>query len=363
MQYKLLLSKLIPKYTKINEPLSKHTTLKIGGPADIFYEPRTTKQLIDAVVVARKENIPITMLGWGSNVLIGDKGIRGLVIRNHSRSITIGQNTKIEGIDSDNEILIQEWKTNNQTDVRWNSATEKEGGRKMYEFSDLDYKEDDKPIVEVTLDSGVDLPFAINHLIYKGITGLQWYGRIPGTIGGAIFNNIHGGTHFIHEIIKEVQVLDSNNNIKIYKKNELHGRYDYSIFHNTKDIILSAKFNMRQGDKKKAIYVSKEWTKRKAMHQPSVSAGCVFQNISVEEKEKNNWPTVSVGYIIEHVLKMKGFHVGDAWISEKHHNFIENKGNATAKDYLTVINEIKKRAKEKLGLELKLEIFLLGEFL
>lgn len=362
MNYQNLISKLNPKHIKINEPLSKHTTVKIGGPADIFYEPRNTEELIKAIVNARNENIPVTMLGWGSNVLIGDKGIRGLVIRNHSRNITIGHEKDNFKNNKKNQEIIAEWSKNYHSEIRWNSATENEGARTMYEFKDLDYSEDDKPIINVEMDSGVDLPFAVNHLTYKGVTGLQWYGRIPGTIGGAIYNNIHGGTHFIHELVDEVKVLDANNNIKIYKSHELKAKYDFSIFHETNEIILSAKFNMRKGDKQKAIFVAQEWTRRKALHQPSISVGCVFQNISESEKEKHNWPTVSVGYLVEHVLKMKGFHIGDAWISEKHHNFIENKGSATAKDYLAVINEIKKRALNDLGIELKLEIFLLGEF-
>ncbi|BCX13896.1 MAG: UDP-N-acetylenolpyruvoylglucosamine reductase [Candidatus Dojkabacteria bacterium] len=361
MKYQKLISKLNPKFIKLNEPLSKHTTLRIGGPADIFYEPRTNEELIDAIIHARKENVPITMLGWGSNVLVGDLGIRGLVIRNQAKKITIGQKEIVEKSEN-NENLINQWEKSYKSEIRWNSATEKEGARKMYEFQDLDYDENDRPIVKVVMESGVDLPFAINHLVYQGLTGLQWYGRIPGTIGGAIFNNIHGGTHFIHEIIDEVKVLDSKNQIKIYKQNELKAKYDYSIFHDTKEIILDATFNLRKGDKKRAIYVAQEWTKRKALHQPSNSIGCVFQNISVKEKEKRGWPTVSVGYVVEHVLNMKGFHIGDAWISEKHHNFIENKGKATAQEYLAVIEEIKKRALEKLGLNLKLEIFLLGEF-
>lgn len=347
-----LIAKLNPAYTKLDEPLSKHTTLKIGGPADIFYQPRTTDELIEAVKAARELEVPITMLGWGANVLVGDKGIRGLVIRNNSKQIQIGAEKPTEESEHDDEEII----------ARWASAGEEEGGRTMYEFKDLDYNEDDKPIVEVRMDSGVDLPFAITSMIKQGLTGLQWYGRIPATIGGAVYNNIHGGTHHIDEVVKSVRVLTKDNEVIELMKEELETGYDTSRFHTSGEIILDVTFNLRRGDKEKADFVAKEWTKRKYALQPSISCGCVFKNISNEEKESRNWPTGSVGYIVEHQLKMSGFHIGDAWIASGHHNFIENKGSASAKEYLEVIQEIQRRSKEQLGIDLELEIFLLGQF-
>jgi len=347
-----LIQKLKPENTKLNEPLSKHTNLKIGGPADIFYTPKTTNELIEAVEAARMLEVPITMLGWGANSLVGDRGIRGLVIRNHSKQIIIGDEKPYTEKEAEDEEII----------ARWAAAGEEEGGRKMYDFADLDYDESDKPIVEVKMDSGVDLPFAINYLIKQGLTGLQWYGRIPATIGGAVFNNIHGGTHHIDELIKDVKVLAPNNEVITLSKEEIGAGYDESRFHTSGEIILNVTFNLRRGDAEKAKYVATEWTKRKYALQPSNSCGCIFKNISNEEKEQRGWPTGSVGYIIEHQLKMTGFSIGDAEISSKHHNFIENKGNATAKDYLAVIQEIQKRAKEQLNITLEPEIFYLGEF-
>jgi len=352
MDLQPLIAKLNTAHTKLDEPLSKHTTLKIGGPADIFYQPQTTEELIEAVKFARELNIPITMLGWGANVLIGDKGIRGLVIRNNSKQIQVGEQKSTEESAMNDEEII----------ARWASATEEEGARTMYDFKDLDYNESDKPIVEVRMDSGVDLPFAINFMIKQGLTGLQWYGRIPATIGGAIYNNIHGGTHHLSELIKSVRVLTTAGEVKELMVDELEAGYDTSRFHTSGEIILDATFNLRKGDKDKAEFVSKEWTKRKYSLQPSISCGCVFKNVSNEEKDKRAWPTGSAGYVIEQQLLMTGFHIGDAWIASGHHNFIENKGSASAQEYLSVIKEIQKRSQEQLGIELELEIFLLGEF-
>ncbi len=355
MELQKLIDKLDPKYTKLNEPMSKHTTVRIGGPADIWYEAPTTEDFVNAVKSARELEIPVTVLGRGSNVLISDQGLRGLVIRNGSKNIQIGEETIEAPKEEDAEKAAEE------IEARWASATEKEGARKMYEFKDLDYHEDDKPIVEVKMDSGVDMPYAINYLISQGVTGLQFFAKVPGNLGGWIYNNAHGGTHFINEYIKSVRVLDEFEDIKTLNHGELSFGYDSSRFHKTHEIILDAILLLRKGDKQRAQYTAMEWAKRKVI-QPPISVGCVFANISNIDKENLKYPTGSVGYIVEHVLKMTGFQIGGAAISPKHHNFIENKGNATAKDYLAVIKEIQKRTKEQTGLDLKLEIFLLGDF-
>ncbi len=335
----------------LNEPLSKHSTVRIGGPADIWYEALTNDDFIQTIKLAREYNVPVTILGRGANVLIGDLGIRGLVIKNSSKNIKI----------SSEESVSETKELEDEVQARWDSATEEEGARSMYEFKDLDYSEEEYPRVDVTIDSGVDMPFAINYLIQNGVTGLQWYSRIPGSLGGWIYNNVHGGTHFIHEVIKDVTVLTPDNKIVVLGKQDLGLDYDLSRFHTSNEVIIKATLLLYKGDTQKARYVAMEWAKRKSI-QPSISIGCIFKNISNESKEKFNYPTTSVGYIVEHVLNMKGFHIGDAYISPNHHNFIENKGNATAKDYLAVINEIVNRTKEKLGIDLELEIFKLGEF-
>jgi len=339
-----LTKQLNPKNTKTNEPLASHTYLKIGGPADVFYEARDTNDMINVIKLAKLQKIPVTILGRGSNVLVSDAGIRGLVIKNMTSTI------KISG-----EKPVQESKI--KVKPRWEADTK--SGSFKYEFRDLDYDESKQPRIEVKLDSGVDLPFAINYLIDKGITGLQWYSGIPGTIGGAVFNNIHGGTHFLSEVLSEVEALDKELEIKDIKIKDLKLDYDKSRFHDSGEIILQATLNLYKGDAEKAKQVAIEWAKRKSI-QPRNSAGCTFANISSEQKEKLGFPTTSVGYIIEHELEMSGYRVGDAAISDKHKNFIVNEGKATAKDYLAVMKEIQKRAKGELGIELVPEIILLG---
>lgn len=346
-----LIAQLNPANYKLDEPLKHHTTVRIGGPADLWYEAPTTDDFIQTIQSARTLTVPVTVLGRGANTLISDKGIRGLVIKNGSKEIKIGDETPVQETDE----------LKSEVQSRWDSADETQGARAMYDFKDLDYDESSSPRIEVKLESGVDMPFAMNYLIGQGITGLQWYAKVPGTLGGWVFNNTHGGTHFIHEVIKDVTILDEENEVRTLAKQDLDLDYDVSRFHKTKEIILGATLDLYKGDKAKARYVATEWAKRKAV-QPAISIGCIFKNISNEEKERLGYPSTSVGYLVEHVLGMKDFSIGDAVISPHHHNFIENKGNATAQDFLAVVEEMKKRAREQVGLELEPEIFMLGEF-
>lgn len=349
-----LLSQLHQKFPHIvfkeNYPLAQHTTVKIGGPAELYCETKTSEDFISLVAYMKQNNLPITLLGWGANTLISDNGIRGLVLRNTSQNIVV---LNEEG---QSEHIIDKAEQE-QISARWQSDSEK--GTFKYEFRDLDYDESDAQRILIEMDSGVSLPYAINILIQQGITGLQWYSRIPATVGGAIYNNIHGGTHFISEVIKSVKIIDETGILKTLDKLELKAGYDVSRFHETNEIIVSAVFNLFKGDKEKAAFVAREWAVRKSI-QPQRSLGCVFQNISNDVKDKLGYPTTSVGYIVEHVLNKKGFQVGEAKISHKHAAFIENVGNATASDYLSVIRTVIEETKEKTGVTLKPEIFFLG---
>ena len=331
-----------------NEILAPYTTLRIGGPADYFFVAKTEKELVATIKEARHLKLPVMILGWGSNVLISDKGIRGLVIKNETSEMKIEE--AADGVNVSDAPRDK---------ARWQS--DKKKGTFKYEFTDLNYDESDAPRVKVTLSSGLSLPKVINDLLDRGITGLQWFARIPGTIGGAVHNNIHGGTHFFSEFVDSVKVLTREGEVVKLGAKGLELAYDQSRFHGSSEIILSATLNLFRGDAERARVVAFEWAKRKSL-QPSRSAGCTFKNISNDDKERLDLPTTSVGYIVEHILKMGGFKVGGAAVSAAHNNFIVNAGGATATNYLAVMREIQKRAKQKLGIELEPEIILLGEF-
>jgi UDP-N-acetylmuramate dehydrogenase len=207
----------------------------------------------------------------------------------------------------------------------------------------------------------VNLQVAMVELFKQGVTGLQWYARVPGTIGGAVYNNIHGGSHTFAEILKKVVVLNKHGSIKTISGKELRLGYDKSRFHVSGEVILEATLVLKMGDVKRARKTASEWKKRKEI-QPMNSAGCVFKNISEEDRAVLGYPTTSVGYIIEHVLNMSGFAIGGAAIAKEHHNFIVNTGKATAKDFLAVRDEVARRARESVGIELEDEIMRVGEF-
>jgi UDP-N-acetylmuramate dehydrogenase len=147
---------------------------------------------------------------------------------------------------------------------------------------------------------------------------------------------------------------------KVLAGGECNFKYDYSRFHKTKEIILSAELNLYKGDSKRAKDVFVEWTRRKKV-QPQISAGCVFQNISRSDMLRLKLESSSWGYIIDKILDLKGRQIGGAKISAKHAAFIENAGNASAQDVLDLMDLIRKTAKDKLGIEPVPEIFVIGE--
>ena len=334
--------------------MSSHTTLRIGGPADIFYEAKNSGELIKAVRLSRSFEVPVTVIGGGSNILVSDSGIRGLVVKNFGGKIEIREKGFLGFFR--NRVIPTE--SSSRVQARWVGSTE---GTKKYDFADLDYDESKFPDVVVSVGSGVNLQMAMQKLFNEGVTGLQWYARIPGTIGGAVYNNIHGGSHTIAEIVREVVVLDNHGGVNKIPGKSMQFDYDKSRIHRTGEVILEVILNLKKGDVEKARGMAGEWKKRKSC-QPMNSAGCVFKNISEEDRIILGYPTTATGYIVEHILNMTGYKVGGAMISPDHHNFIVNTGGATAKDYLTVRDEIVRRAKETIGIELEDEIIRLGEF-
>jgi UDP-N-acetylmuramate dehydrogenase len=322
--------------------------LKIGGLADIFVNCLNGDQFLSILQYISNNNIKeFTILGNGSNILISDSGLRGIVIKNSSSNIDILN--KIE--DSKNVDKIDTHRTENEPDAYLN-------------FNNLDYDESNEPTVLVKIDSGVNLPYAINYLIENGVTGLQWFGYIPGTIGGAIYCNIHGGKYHFSDYIHEIEVLNlDTNQTKTYPKNEFGWDYDKSFFQtNDNLIILSVTLKLYLGDMERAKNTVNEWIKQKVEVQSMSSAGSVFKNPKLEECLPLWNEQKSTGWIIDHELNAKGKSIGDAQISPLHANFIVNNGQATAKDYLALINLIQSQMQEKFGFKFELEIKLLGDF-
>jgi UDP-N-acetylmuramate dehydrogenase len=257
-----------------NIPLAPYTTVKIGGPADFFIHTKNSKDFTQAIKYGQENNLPITILGNGSNVLISDSGIHGLVIKNDANEI---------------EIL---------------------------------------PENKVKVDSGVQLSHLLNFTLDHNLLGLEEFAYIPSTVGGAIAGNIHGDNKTLFS-----QFIDSVEKIG--------------------DFIISTTLKLTPGNSTQAKEKVKDIIQKKSTVQSINSLGSVFKNLPDQN------PT---GMIIDQKLNLKGYSIGDAQISPTHANFIINNGHATASDYLKLIQLIQSQAKEKLNLDLKLEIRLLGKF-
>lgn len=327
-----------------NESLAKYTSMKIGGPADFFARVSEPRVLNSLFVNAAKLDIPVFVLGMGTNVLIGDKGYRGLVIKNEVTSVEVGIDVPVN---------ISKSKKFRREEKHWNEG--------FLKLSDIDFDISSDQGVEVEVSAGTPLSYVIRTLLNAGITGLEYFSGIPGTFGGAIWNNIHGAEWLIEDFLHSVDILLPDGKIETLSKEELGFHYDYSIFHEKEAIILSAKLHLPYGNVEQAIFVANEWKKRKSF-QPKNSAGCAFLNISEADKDMANLDNCATGYIVDRILKLKGKKVGGAWISNSHGNFIEVEKGAKASDVVALLDHIRLRTYAELGIMLEEEIVRIGEF-
>lgn len=302
---------------KEQEPLSLHSSIKIGGPAKYYFEALTKEDLIKAVKIARENSISYFILGGGTNVLFPDAGYDGLVIKNKAQNITLqGFKGKIEkGQMNLNEIML-------------------------------------------SAESGATINQLVRYTIEEGLEGLEYFLGQPGTVGGAVYNNAHWKKILIGDFIISAEIFDKENNILEVKKEYFRFGYDQSILHKSKDVALSVKFKLKKGDKDALWQRGNETLAyRKQTQPPFPSLGCTFQNISQADAMRLATPnlTRSAGYLIDS-CGLKGTIIGGAQISDKHANFIINIGNATSSDVLLLIKLIKSKVVEKFGVELKEEI-------
>jgi len=326
---------------KLNQSLSCHTTFKIGGPAEYFYLAKTTDDLVKAITTARQFKLPFIVLGNGSNVLVADKGVRGLVIKNQTSQVKI-LDKPIPKIKSPS------------IPPRFKSLD-----KSLQPLAQLEYNESNYPAVLVEISSGATLPQVIFSLINQGITGLEWFAGIPATIGGATFINLHGGHKYFSDYLVTAKIFTADNQLKTVSAEYFQFAYDDSKLKTNQDIVLSVILRLYKGPKTKALKIAKTWALKKS-HQPQRSAGCIFQNLNKSDQARLKLPTPSIGYLMDKVLNLKGKTIGQAQISSKHAGFITNLGQAKAADVVKLIKLMRQTAKKQLDLDLKLEIVPLG---
>ncbi|AIS52864.1 UDP-N-acetylenolpyruvoylglucosamine reductase MurB [Thermoanaerobacter kivui] len=282
----------------LNEPMKKHTSFKIGGPADVLVIPQNRDELLNVISLLRKENIPFFILGNGTNLLVSEKGIRGVVIKLSSL-----KNVIVEG---------------------------------------------DTIIVE----SGAPLSYIANVALLHELTGFEFAGGIPGTLGGAIVMNAGAYGPEMKDVVEKVEVLDEEGNILVLANEEMRFSYRHSIIQEKDWIVLKAWLNLSKGKYEEIKSKIEELNARRKEKQPLEypSAGSTFKRP----------PGYYAGKLIEEA-GLKGYSIGGAKVSEKHCGFIINTGNATFYDVVNLIEHVQKVVKEKFGVELIPEIKIVGE--
>jgi len=284
--------------------LAPFTYFKIGGPAKLFVSVQKKTELEELVKYCRREHIEFVVFGGASNVLISDKGLQKLVIKNLTKEITI---------------------------------TKQDGGA----------------IVEA--ESGLSMNILVRKCINESLEGLEYFMGLPGTVGGAIYNNAHFVDQLIGNFVLDMEIIDIDGNTVVRKKDELQLAYDYSKLQETHETVLSVRFFLKNGDKKELEEKALIATKKRATTQPigKPSSGCMFQNANKDGK------VLFAGMLIDQA-GLKGERVGDAVVSDVHANFIVNAGKATSKDVDMLAELVQKTVHEKFGVMLKREVFSLS---
>lgn len=292
------LEKIITKERiKQNEPMSKHTSFKIGGPAEFYIKITSIEELQKILEFAKKEKIKITILGNGSNVLVADKGIKGIVIRTNLKEI------KIES------------------------------------------KEQNK--VEITTDDAVPIGFLAQKLLKEEISGFEEISGIPGTIGGAILMNAGAHGKEMKDIVTEITAIDYDGKLHKFTNVEAEFTYRHSKFSDGKYIILQAKMLLEKGNAKDIKSKMDEYAQFRKDKQPIEypSAGSTF---------KRGTDFITAKLIDD--AGLKGYSIGGAKVSEKHAGFIINTGDATAQDVLDLAKYVTDKVYEKSGKKIEFEI-------
>lgn len=283
---------------KLNEPMSCHTTFGIGGAADCFVMPETIEELQKVIVEVTKANVPFFILGGGANLLVRDKGIRGVVIYTGRLQSIIHEGNRLR------------------------------------------------------VAAGVSTTKAAKAAMEHGLSGMEFAAGIPGTIGGAAYMNAGAYNGEMADIVVSVLSCNRNGQLSVYNKSKLHYDYRHSLFMENGEIIVEITVELALGNIRDIEVMMEEFNRRRRMKQPleKKSAGSTFKRPA----------GYFVGQMIEE-MGLKGFAVGDAKVSMKHAGFLINDGHASCTDMMNLISEIKRRVFDGYGVELMTEVQIVGE--
>ena len=298
-----------PDRVRANVPLAPLTTFRVGGPADYLIETRSSAELVTALQLARAAHLPATILGGGSNVLVADRGVRGLVIRPR------GGDVRAEGED------------------------------------------------RVRADAAVTINGLVRWTINHGRAGLEAWAGTPGTVGGAIFGNAHFGGRLIGDLVTEVRLAARDGASTDVPRSAMAFGYDRSRLQDSGEILLSAVFRVSAGDPAGLRATARASLAFRKRTQPldTPSAGCIFQNPQPDRDTMPDGIPWSAGALVDRA-GLKGAAAGGARVSPTHGNFIVNDGAATAAEIKGLIDRCRAAVRDRFGVELRNEIVLLGDF-
>ena len=283
---------------KWNEPLKDHTYIKLGGKADILIQPTTKEEIINVVNIAKTHQIPLTVIGKGSNVIIKDQGVRGITL-----SLSQFDQIKVYG----NKIVAQ---------------------------------------------SGSNIMDVSRTALHNSLTGLEFACGIPGSTGGALYMNAGAYGGQMDEVVERALVVTKNGELLNMVRDDMQLGYRNSIFRTDQYIILEVEFKLKPGNKDVISSTMQDLTFKRESKQPLEFPSCG----SVFKRPEGHY----VGKLIQE-CNLQGTRIGGAEISKKHAGFIINADDATAEDYLELIKLIKKTVHDQFNIELETEVIILGE--
>ena len=303
----LLAGRIPPERVQRNASLARFTTFKVGGPADWLVLAHRADEVKAAVSAARAAGLPVTVLGGGSNVLVSDAGVRGVVLRVHGGDVA--------------------------------SVDER----------------------TIRADGGLTINGLVRWTINRGIAGLEAWAGTPGTVGGAIYGNAHFRGRLIGELVESVEVLDHETRAVRIPAADMEFGYDRSRLQRTHELVLAAQFRVGPGDPAALRAVARESLAYRKGTQPleAASAGCIFQNPDPSFETVPDGIPPSAGALVDRA-GLKGSREGAARVSPTHGNFIVNEGTASAGDIRRLIERCRDRVRERFGVELRDEIVYLG---
>ena len=298
-----------PAAVRVDAPLAEFTTFRVGGPADWLVEVRTAGQLSAVVRAAREAGLDVTVLGGGSNVVIADRGIRGVVIRPLLTTIS-------------------------------------------------------QPVADrVRAEAGVTMNGLVRWTVGRGVAGLEAWAGTPGTVGGAIFGNAHFGGRNIGDLVVSVQVVARDGQASVVAHDQLEFAYDTSRLKRTGEILVWAEFGARAGAPDALRAVARASLAFRKQTQPLAlpSAGCIFQNPDPAVDRVPDGIPASAGALVDRA-GFKGYRIGGAAISATHANFVVNDGRATASDIRSLVETARGAVRDRFGVTLRDEVMFLGQF-